>query len=340
MKPACLTELVGLRQLCQDCARQPEYYLDDIPGLSRELLAELANLETVETGAQLAETLVARAADNVMARAYDLFLSGNIELRSRLHSARYGYYRKSTSDFEPPAPLSRGLIIRLNGGSRLSRFFVKNAYFTGNTAISGGTLTLKDGFSKINTYTFDAQPGITATIPINATLDGPEASLLIDHTGISPLKLCVKENCSSCFTSCTTCSGAPRLIHGEYASVYGWDGDNRSNYSYGLGLEVEVRCDLEPLVCEMAQAPYSYIARAMWRAAGAELYDEWLNGSRFRSLTLTGTQRELAQLRHEELTRQFEAQMRAAAASAIEMLKSYDPKCVACIGPRSAKMRF
>ena len=335
-----MTELVGLRSLCHDCARQPEYYLDDIPGLSRELLAELANLESIETGAQLADAIVSRAADQVMARAYQLFLSGDIELKSRLFSKRYGYYRKTAIDFEPPAPQSRGIIIRRNSSSRLARYFVKNAYFTGDTALTGATLTLKDGFSKINTYTFDAAPGITAVIPVNALIDGPEASLLIDQTNISPLKLCVNENCSSCFTSCTSCSGAARLRPSEYASVYGWDGVNRSNYAYGLGLELEVRCDLEPLICELASAPYSYVARALWRAAGAELYDEWLNGARFKSLTLTGTQRELAQVRQAELTQQFEAQMRAAANSAVQMLRTYDPQCVACNGPRPVKMRF
>ena len=252
MIPTCLQNLVTLKDCAPTSGPVPVYYLDDVQGITFEMVAAAAQSAT-PTGPALAKRLVEQATDYVLADVYQTLLKRFI-FRDSLELILPDPWKEA---YLPPSTLARGLTLqRQSCCGRTACLMIESLMVAVATDLETLDITLTDGAEQF-VYTVE---NITAGQPFEVPINRRSTSEYIRITlpaGVRPYTL------TQPYVGCG-CSGASPNI--RCYKMSGWNGNGNDGHIYGIQIRGQVQCCFENLLCTYRE-PMADLVR--WRAAMA-----------------------------------------------------------------------
>lgn len=273
---SCLNNIIGVKNPCDNdnVESLSGYNITDYPGISLQSAANVADEKTV-SGYNYLVDLVRRA----MLRLNNDLLS-YINSEYRVNTIKTSEWK--TGNWIVPyvivpggiAGQQRGIYFqKKNVNCQLYKLHIARVRIYSNYT---GTTDLK---------ITDPGGGLTYTVPINLVagevkefnlnlqLMGNESRVTLDSS------IPVYSNKPSCGNGC---GGQPIS---DAVNVYGIDnGVTQKTESFGIEVDILVKCDISKLVCDMASD--KIIGQAAFELCGAMFYDEMVKSPRLNYLTI------------------------------------------------------
>lgn len=255
----CLTNLVGLKGLCEPETATPYFWIDDAEGLSRISIAELANSAN-GSGKEWAENIIEGASRFLIADIETLIPKG-YSIKSSLNS----FCNTCTYTGLTSATQKTGVIVR-------------NISTSTNTYLSLDSLKVM--IQNTGTYTIVIDDGVTPKYIEHAFTTGTEAiftninyktsktsyKIYFLEAGVSVTAL----NCPT--TRSCGCSG--NTANSKDLTVKGLLNDAEFTTQYGFIPCASVICSLDNILCNIVQQQPRLFALALFYRSVARLFSE------------------------------------------------------------------
>lgn len=256
----CLTQLVGLKELCIENAVQPLFYLDDAEGLDRIALSQLAKQST-PSGKQFGNDLIESASRFLLADIETLIPKGysiKASLNSFCNICTYTSVTSSSSN--------TGIVVKNISSS-------KNGYLSIDslkvTIASTGTFTivLDDGITpKQIEHDFTAGTELVIT---NISFNTSAASVKIYFLESGVLIYAL--NCPT--TKSCGCSGSN--AQSKDISVKGLLNNAEVTTQYGFIPCASIVCSIDNIICSIINQQPKLFALALFYRATARYFSEF-----------------------------------------------------------------
>lgn len=309
----CLDGFVGLRRLEVD---QPAsgLYLEDLKGITLEQLEKTSEAEQ----ASFLEVwkIIQRRAAVAFRQDFQIAYGSKAQLRAASDIERIGHIAVPVQGNAASTGLA-GILMEVDESYYLGIYIYRVRLFV--QAAGTTTLRILDSYdgTELLAQTWELMAGWNE-LAINRQLltQGKGTQLFVGYetTGLATvLSTTQQDNYGGCSTA-TCCDG--RLVD-VFAGTYA-DGELMctrqalvaSGNSYGLQVDYDLRCSLDPLICQMRDV----LANAYYLLLGREAMDQRLNSTRQNKFTVDGKEQQQA------LRDDFEAKYQAALKQAIETI--------------------
>lgn len=257
----CLTQLVGIRELCSDNTTQPLFYLDDAEGIDRIALSQLAK-SSIPSGKQFGNDLIESASRFLLADIETLIPKGysiKSSLNSFCNTCTYTSATSSTSN--------TGII-------------VKNISTSKNTSLVIDSLKVM--IQSTGTYTIVIDDGITPKQIEHDFTAGTEVNIInIGYkTSATSVKIYFLESDVLVTTlNCPTqkscgCSGSSAQ-QSKDLQVKGLLGGSEFTTQYGFIPCASIVCSLDNIICSIINQQPKLFALTLFYRAAARYFSEF-----------------------------------------------------------------
>lgn len=274
---ACLDNIIGIKDPCTgiaDVTPLSGYYISDYPGITTQFAANAAD-ERTQTGKRFLEDVRRRA---MMKLNNDVKAYINSEYR--VNSIPFDIYR--ASEFITPATTltagssgdRRGVVVsKVKTWCRLFKMCLTRIRVYSNQTIDT-TLRITDvGTGTAYNVAVSLVAGNITTLNLNKVLEGVEVQVTLP----SDISLySAKPNCG--------CNSDKSYLITQGISYSGGSYTLNSNETYGIEVDMILKCDLDSVVCDMATD--TLIGQAAYELCGAMAYDELMRNNRMNFLTI------------------------------------------------------
>lgn len=314
--PSCFEDFILLGQGCTQNQSKSGLYVENLEGMSLKKTASMTS-----TSYQSASDLVH---DKLM-HSFNLL---EIELQNAL--SRFGRYMPTYPEIREfcnilkttnaAAPLERGLkLTRYKNVNPFGLMFIETVYVRTKTAINT-TLLFKDSFA--NTV-YSMPVSLVANelneIVVNKGFSQSILYILLDNSSIETYQTeCGFDGIDDC------CGGIKSKRAWKPFAVQGYNGNETSNNSFGLGLRAGLKCSMKLAMCNILD----YIKMPVLYTLGAELLKEYIATDRINFLTIHN--KDWAAEKSEEWQMKAKDLLAANIMSIMNNLIDYDPRCIAC----------
>lgn len=312
--PSCYQNFITVRQGCEDITPTSGLYIEDLPGISIQSAAMMAE-EKYSNGVDLIHDKVIHAIQLLESAVQQRMMMMGYKLPPAPKTREICDFSKTqvngTSSFD------RGVRLYQNNlTSPYSCLFINRIYIkTQTTATKTVNVQDKDG-NVIQSYTIDLKANELYTIEANLCVYDTLTYIVMDNSDVVTFK-------TSCWNG-DCCHWDYQKRHSKYYSVNGWDGQHCSKEGYGIGVDVGLRCDLSSLMCDVLP----YIKMAVLYKTGAEILKE-LKASRRLSIVTIANQ-EWAEETIPVWEEYVEDELNTIIPTLMYTLKDNDPVCIQC----------
>lgn len=268
----CLTNLVGLKSICDANGETPLFYLDQLEGISSEVLAKLANVDD-HTGTALANRLIANAMNEFEADLQTIQPKGYNFLNTIDNLCDVcsftGLYHLSQKG-------QKGILINNISRSENSKIQISNLQVVIN---SSGTFPffIDDGVDK-KEYTHDFTAGELTSFKLNYTTFQKDVKIYFEEDVIHSQINCTEEGCG-CTGSSSNAASSNKI------SISGWN-NGKSSEHYSFIPCITIVCDSSTLVCSLVQTMPKIIGLALLYLTASKLFTEDAKSLRINQVTL------------------------------------------------------
>jgi hypothetical protein len=314
----CLLNFIGLSQSCSEIAPTSGIYLDDFQGITLKQMASTESGKWLSAQNAL-DNLVRIEANSCKERLREIL--GNVIIETAIESI---FSKNFGEDYFPQQNGNPGWRAEKRP-TKLSYMFMSNVRFKSHTAAIGLVITITDGVNPV-TFTIDTEADEEYSLMVNYSTTQTKIDITYSSTagpsdeGISPYKGSVPDyqrwGCNKCSNKGT-----------DYIQIHGLDFDGvEKNEFYGIQADVELRCDMERMVCLIARHyPMMFATGVVERECR-----EWAMSDRFNISTLASRD-EAGQLA--EFYKKEKIQMWFDNGPALtKLLQSAESACFTCTG--------
>jgi hypothetical protein len=274
---ACLDNIIAIKDPCtgvSDVTPLSGYHINDYPGITMQFAANAAD-ERTQTGLKFLQDVRRRAMMKLNAdiKAY-------INSEYRVNSIPFDVYK--AAEFVTPSTVGttgsagnrRGVVVsKVKVWCRLFKMCVTRVRIYSNQTIDT-TLRVTDvGTGTAYNVAVSLVAGNITTLNLNKVLEGVEVQVTLP----SDISLySAKPNCG--------CNADKSYLLTQGISYSGGSYTLNSNETYGIEVDMILKCDLDSVVCDMATD--GLIGQAAYELCGAMAYDELLRNNRMNYLTI------------------------------------------------------
>jgi hypothetical protein len=267
----CLEKVIGIQSNCEDeDAPLSGQYITDYPGISLQSASNIAD-EKTKNGRAFLTDLRRRAANRLQ---NDVLAFINREYRASSiinNSYQSGEFRQPfTTIAAGNSAQRRGVVIASQKPNcRFLKIVINRIRIFSNTT---GTFQLKvsDVYAgTVYTPSVELTAGTIQEFEINKQMRGSEIQITLP-SNVSTYS--IKPGCK--------CAGRPNNLVFNGLS----NGVTNTTESYGIEVDVSVKCDLSSIVCDLAND--GLIGQVLFELCGAMFYDEMTKTSRMNYLTI------------------------------------------------------
>lgn len=236
---------IGLRG---SCLEEPAsgLYINDLPGISFRLLANLATEET-QRAIKLVEDLQRQAIIQVW-NDIRQNLSDRIAINKVLSQRQYGRHRFDiTPEYLAPVAADVGLVIEADDCDDLTAIRIDYIDIRTNSTVADKVLTITDGCTT-KTYTFNAVSCQPVRIRTNFVAATGRVFVTVDASDLELEDNSINQTCGCdryCYKSCDTCT-----VSGCGIEVDGWDGTKESGQAFGMVAKISCICSSSEMICQ------------------------------------------------------------------------------------------
>lgn len=281
---SCLSNYIGIRGFCVDGTPDSELFVNDLPGINLQMIANLANEEQQSFSGvwdEIRRRSIAMMEADTLTRMQRYF-SSNILLSNQLS----GRFRTDYADFmEAAGDFRRGTLIE-NCLSKNTEFFINSLDVYFDTAHSG-TFTIYDtnDGSVLDTVDYTAVVGInTFQISKEYFIFGQRKRIFISYDA---------NNSGTQETKVSTCfCGDSGQAHIRGAQVAVGTAVLKENLTldgntHGMVLNFNVQCSISNLICSMKEL----LKFSLWYKMGEQLMLERQTSDRINFYTMANPER-------------------------------------------------
>lgn len=313
--PTCYQDFITVRQACTNVTPTSGLYIEDLPGISIQSAAMIAE-EKYANGVDLIHDKVIHAIQLLQTEVQKQMMLKGMNIPPAPQAREFCSFSKTLVN--ATAPINRGVRLYQNNlNSPYSCLFINRIYVKSQTT---ATKTIrvedKDGVL-IQSYTVNLTANELYTIEANLCVFDTLTYIVMDNTDVVTFK-----------TSCTNgdcCHWDHNKRASKFYSVTGWDGTHCDRNSYGIGVDVGLRCDLSAMMCDVLP----YIQMAVLYKAGAEILKELLASRRLSIVTISNQEWAMETIPEWEMFVQNE--MNTIMPTLLEQLKDNDTHCISCL---------
>lgn len=308
----CLKNIIGLKRGgCGNSTPPPaRYYLEDAEFFNESRLADIADLETNETGRSLFESKLNLASEYLQKELLERLNTAGYAFNASLYSAQLGTF--SIRLIATPAPVLRGLAVeRICSKNRLAKLQIKAVRLLCYDDAPNASLILRDGALEYQ-YPVSLSAGIEKVVYLYYTAQTDQVYLLMNNAG--------KRMDQSALNG--TCCGSSG-IENYFVRATGYDDGKNSAYSWGIVPEISVQCQTDFLLCEWRDQ----LAMPLWLRLQEEILLEAMSSGRINSATMddAGMTIQLNKVR-----KRYMEQLDAVINASQTMLQTLDKHCIFC----------
>lgn len=246
---SCFSDLIGIRGVCNETTAA--FYLDDIPGMSVNDLAQVAD-GAAPTGQKLGQKIIESAA-RLMAADVNAIYDAQYKVESSLVNGCSNC--SFTNTYLSGTKL--GVLVKDNTTSAFTQMIIdKLVIKTNSTGLF--TFVLDDGTSNnVKTFEYDFTAGIEYEFSnLNYNTRQKRVSIYFEDAGVLLAELSCPRTGSGC-----GCSGSSKVVNDL---VYtGTSNGSEQQKAYGFIPCVFIRCEAQDLLCFTAKSAPNMIGMAL-----------------------------------------------------------------------------
>ena len=315
----CLDTIIGIKAQCTgaDTESLSGYFITDYPGITIQSASNYNDEKTI-TGfnylVDLRRRAMLRLNNDIQA-----YIASNYRVNAITGNAwKTGEFTTSTISAGTTGQ-RRGLVIyKQKPQCRLYKIVLNRVRIYSNETITT-TLRLADTNGTVYNTSVELEQGVITELVLNKTFEGSEIQITL------PSDISVYGSTPFCGIGCGN------TLKSDCVRVNGLsNGTPNTTQSYGIEADVQCKCDLTTLVCDLATN--NLIGQCAYELCGAMFYDEMVKNHRLNYLTI---------YQGEEIKQQAQAGFQAYQSymeNAMKGLRNYlvnsdgGCKCVDCSG--------
>lgn len=280
MSLSCLDNIIGISPTCVSAnfpAPRSGLYVTDLEGITVALASKIVSGEDVN-GVNLLKKKIDFAVGLVWDDMY-LYLKDYFKINEYLNFITAGNF--TPNRFLSPFNAYRGLQIKkIKRDSRMVT--IKRVKILSGTTLNNVELRIIDGTYQTS-IPVNLIAGQILEVELNYKAIFDEVYITLDNALISVSEGTIDENNSKggcgCRNTYTTVKSPNSPETG--IQVLGWSGAATDNKSYGLSVDIEMKCEIEKFACTIADS-LKYI---LLYKAGIEIVKEWMHSNRVTQAT-------------------------------------------------------
>lgn len=264
---ACMASLIGVRSDCLEYETPPVFYVEEIEGITIDILSKIANVNS-PSGGMLAKDIIAIAAKEMIGDLQTLIGNGNSLIET------FGDVC-STCNF--------GEVYQASGGVKISNVVVSSyaelrismieikANYTGPAV-----LVVDDGTPR--NFAVNLTAGVEQPVKIDYVTSKKVVKVYMQNSGIQMANISCKAQ-SGC--------GCGRTSEKSVLSIRydGLVGQANSSTQYGFKICAAVTCSTDIMMCSFAKQVPNLVGSILLLKVATKLYGEWYNSIRNNAAT-------------------------------------------------------
>lgn len=310
--------IIGIRNFVSCSEPESDLFLNDLPGVSLKIAANIAN-EEANTGNEIMQKCINIGIKKVF-NDFNIKVSPYFNFNAIVQTREINDFSDAT--IIAASGSERGLVIK-RWRSELAQTYVEELYVKIDSSVTAD-IKIYDGDILSLTLQANLTGGIVNTIRVDKKFNSESIKILINNTGFGVYSNAIT---NWNFQECGTCNG-----NSSGLVVKGWDGSQENNTMYGIGVKASVRCYEENLICSLLPKMYFF----MWYAAGIEFMKEKVYSDRLNPVTLFTKERAKELL--EEYKEEYAIQYAVFSKNIMTYLRSLKGECLTCNGSRYAQI--
>lgn len=286
---ACLDNYINIKGHCSEITPSSGLYINtNLPGISLEQAANVAE-GALPTGILLLEQAIQNGIARVRQELVTALLP-KVRFNQIISGGEYGTWNPDTiaedSAYLATSATGRGVVATLKSCCRLANMYIPRIGIVSKTTypVNQITITVKDSTTS-TTYS----PAITGKnitwVEIKQKIESDLVRITIADTGKAfepyDTTLGYSGNCGFCANECSGCADC---TCSSGLNVYGWDGTNNGNQTFGIIPVIQVICDPEKFFCEISHL--EMVEWAVLYAAGIDFMNSLKTTNRVNVYTL------------------------------------------------------
>jgi hypothetical protein len=295
-------------------------YVESLPGISRADIVAMTDSDWQTTGAFIQDKI--KFSMNMVVAELSQWLIQDFRQNSVIDRMKAGKYPNSTIAYNAVNASNRGLRFVRKKNDDYGLLVIPNIKVLVNNSGSV-TVTIADNIGQVQTYTETVVAGVPYEINTDFITDGGEVFMTMDNTALATANLKIGGCCGNHYQESAV--GAWR--------VYGWDGTQTTDNSFGIIAEAQYQCDQSQIACIFRNS-VSFQQACMYRL-GMDLMDEILTSERANPKTIHLKEERL--LQRERFETDYTRRMEMLRIEARTMLSRPRTRCIACNGTRYAE---
>lgn len=309
--------LVGVRDFVNCPHPESILYVNDVPGITLKNAAAIVNDEQ-RTAVKLLNDKIILATKKVFNK-FSGMVSNSFDFNAVVESLEVDEF---TNDQLAAAPLHRGIGLSM-WKSDVARIHVEELYIrVANSGIAYIHITEMDGenINEVHVYQVSLLANTTNVVKIRESFSARELQITFDQTNFVTYEVEVGTR-----SGCNSCGNRPK----GGLSVYGWDGTNEVNYSFGIGVLANVQCYEEAIICQVLPR----MAFMILYQAAIEIFAEHMASGRINAVVLFT--KDAAKAEQEKAVQELQREERMFAKNIDKFLKNTRGECFVCKGSRN-----
>lgn len=262
--------IIGIRDFTTCTDPEARLWLNDLPGISLRIAANIASEEVV-TGTALMKKCINTAVKKVF-DDFDSEISPYFNFNAIIETREINDFREA--EILPVANAMRGLVLK-RWRSELARHYVEEIYIKVNTTVVVEVKVYDGENVALTLENVSLVAGVMKTIRIDKVFNNEIVKILMNNANIEVFSTSVK-NHNWHYQGCGTCNQSDQGL-----VIKGWNGADEDSEMYGIGVKCSVRCYNEAALCSVLPKLYFPI----WYQSGAEFMKEGLYSDRLNPTT-------------------------------------------------------
>jgi len=317
---SCLRNIIGSNNPAWNVPSDFNLFVESLPGISRADIVAMTDTDWQTTGAFIQDKV--SFAMNMVVAELSQWLVQDFRQNSVIDRLKAGRYPNNTIQYQIPVNQNRGLKFVRRKNDDYGLLVIPNIKVLINNSATV-TVTISDNIGQIRNYTETVLAGIPFEINTDFITDGGEVFITMNNNLINTAELKVGGCCGNHYHESTV--GTWR--------VYGWDGTQTIDNTFGIIAEVQYQCDQSQIACIFRNS-VSFQQACMYRL-GMDLMDEILTSERANPKTIHLKEERL--LQRERFEVDYTRRMEMLRIEARTMLSRPRTRCIACNGTRYAE---
>jgi hypothetical protein len=232
---------IGIRGGCDTSAPSSGLYINDLPGISLRLAANLADEDTIR-GTELLRNVESQAIRSVWVDVKNK-LSEYIEIGKLISQKQYGkHYVEDTTTYLAPVAAEVGVRFRKYNCDPYTGIKINYVDIRVNSDVSGKVLKITDGCT-VTEYPFDAVSCQIVRIQTNYTALTDEVFVAVDASDLALEDMSLLSGCQ--------CHGSCRCNGGACVTAEGWNGTTTTSQAYGMAIMAQCVCEDSTFLCTL-----------------------------------------------------------------------------------------